>query len=79
MLPGMPPDPAPPTPPKPGVRVSRYRPTKRLLCAECVAQIHLLGVAHAPPPMPVRWQVTEGSLTRHLCETHKNERLEHRP
>lgn len=75
-LPGMPDDPhTPPVPPT--VRVTR-RASNRL-CADCVADIHLRGVRWAPPPMPQRWQYTRGSMTLHLCETHKNERLEKTP
>jgi hypothetical protein len=32
-------------------------------------------VAKAPLPRPVRWLFTVGSLTRHLCEEHKEQRV----
>lgn len=72
-LPGMPPDPvAPPVPDR--MRVTRRRSAH--LCSDCVMDIHYLGVGVAPPPMPQRWQVSCGSLTLFLCESHKNQRLE---
>ena len=75
-LPGMPEPADLPEPPTPsGVHVRRYRPALRALCSDCVREIHTHGVANAPVPMSVRWQVSKGSLTLHLCEGHKITRL----
>lgn len=75
-LPGMPA--VPPTTPAPpaGVHVARYSPTTRTLCSDCVQEIHRLGVGLAALPRPVRWRYSKGSLTLHLCEQHKNTRIE---
>lgn len=75
-LPGMPEDPPEGTSPPSGVHVRRYRPALRALCSDCVREIHTRGVAVAPVPMSVRWQVSKGPLTLHLCENHKIIRLE---
>lgn len=76
-LPGMPAESTPAgTSPPAGVRVSRYNPHTRQLCSDCTSAIHCLGVEFAPLPRPVRWRVTKGSLSLHLCEAHKIERLE---
>lgn len=74
-LPSMPPDPpAGPSPPA-GVHIRRFSPRVRTLCDDCVMLIHRWGVANAPLPNVVRWQVTVGALTRHLCNEHRDKRL----
>lgn len=72
-LPGMPDEPEAPEVPD---RVQVTRRSSARLCTDCVADIHVRGVAVAPPPMPQRWQYRRGALTLHLCEVHKNRRLE---
>lgn len=76
-LPGMPEDPpaGPPSPPA-GVHISRYTPINRTLCSDCITEIHRLGVALAALPRPVRWRYAKGALTLHLCEQHKNTRIQ---
>lgn len=77
MLPNMPPDPPvnrKKTPP--GIRATRYKPRTRQLCADCVSAIHLLGVAYAPLPSPVRWRVSYSAVTFSLCDFHKDQRVE---
>lgn len=75
-LPGMPEEPTAQVKVPPGVHVSRYSPQKRTHCTDCIAEIHRLGVGLAALPRAVRWRVGIGSMTLHLCEQHKNERLE---
>lgn len=72
-LPGMPDDPPESAVPD-TVHITRRRSAS--LCSDCIAEIHVKGVARAPVPMPQRWQFRKGALTLHLCETHKNRRLE---
>lgn len=72
-LPGMPPDPPAGASPPAGVYIRRYKPLSRNLCDDCVRAIHALGVEKAPYPMVVRWQVSVGALTRHLCQEHKDQ------
>lgn len=64
------------TKPTPGVRYTKYHPKTRQLCADCVTEIHRLGVAKAPLPRPVRWRRTTAEGSTHLCETHKDQRQE---
>lgn len=75
-LPGMPPDPPPGRKPPAGVHVSRYSPRDRTHCTDCIVEIHRLGVGLAALPRAVRWRVGIGALTLHLCEQHKDQRLE---
>lgn len=75
-LPGMPADPPAGTSPPAGVHLTRYSPRERTLCSDCIADIHHRGAAVAPPPRGVRWRFCVGALTLHLCEIHKNQRLE---
>ncbi len=49
---------------------------RRVLCDDCVTAVHVLGVAVAPLPMPVRWRRTHAGESTLLCLVHKIERLE---
>jgi len=61
--------------PTPGIRYAKFTPKTRMLCDDCVAAIHRLGVAAAPLPRPVRWRRNETDQpTLRLCEPHKEER-----
>ncbi len=56
---------------------ARYRPAQRELCGDCIRDIHARGIAVAPPPMSARWRRSDGGpIALHLCERHKNERIE---
>lgn len=62
--------------PAPGVRYTKYAPKTRQLCADCITEIHRLGVAAAPLPRPVRWRRTTDEGSTQLCEIHRIQRQE---
>jgi hypothetical protein len=73
----LPPRPKPKMAANPQVaRYARYRPRVRSLCDDCIRAIHELGIEKAPFPRAVRWRRTAQEGTTHLCEFHKDERME---
>lgn len=60
----------------PGIRYAKFKPRTRQLCADCISDIHRLGVAVAPLPRPVRWRRTDSTGSAYLCEAHKDQRQE---
>lgn len=60
----------------PAARYARYTPRRRVLCDDCVKDIHVRGIAVAPPPRGVRWKRTDADGTQNLCEQHKDRRQE---
>jgi hypothetical protein len=69
----------PSTAPKtsPVAKYTRYTPRRRVLCDDCVRDIHERGAAVAPLPAGVRWRRSvPGADPMHLCERHKTEHLE---
>jgi hypothetical protein len=59
-----------------GTTARRYHSDR--LCSDCVADIHALGFAVAEPARRIRWAVSTGALTVHVCEQHKDRRLQKR-
>lgn len=55
----------------PAVRYARYRPIHRVICGDCIRDIHARGVDVAPFPKSARWRRTHGTDVDHLCEDHK--------
>lgn len=60
----------------PHARYTRFKPKVRILCDDCIADIHQRGVAVAPLPQPVRWRRTDAAGITHLCQRHKDIRTE---
>lgn len=59
-----------------GVSASRYSVKARVLCGDCVALIHALGVESAPYPKTARWRVASPEGVAYVCEAHKQQRME---
>jgi hypothetical protein len=55
-------------------RYTRYRPTRRVICDDCIRDIHARGVDVAPYPKSARWRRTCGADIDHLCDPHKQSR-----
>lgn len=60
-----------------GIKYTRVRNTKRVLCADCVEAIHRLGQGVAPFPKAALWRRTkEGEQALDLCTGCKDSRVE---
>lgn len=74
---GPPDKPAPHMAAKPAAATyARVTPRTRVLCHDCVRDIHERGTDVAPPPRAVRWRRRHGNETQMLCEQHKDARQE---
>lgn len=60
----------------PKARYARFKPKTRILCDDCVSDIHQRGIAVAPLPQAVRWRRSDADGVTHLCQHHKDIRTE---
>lgn len=54
-----------------GVRYTSYRPKQRVLCDDCIQEIHDKNPDRAPYPRGARYRRRQGDQTQVLCTQHR--------